>query len=160
MKSNITTKFKMKQLLNVSSLLVFVLLFISCKDKNETPKPTEKDKILVNYPWRMSAVTDLSGNTIPTNKLNTQTQQIGKDMDIQFLANNVTKALDRGSSQVVNGGTWYLKDDSKTLDINIVGFAGQFGVEELTNSKMRLKSKMPISGVEQETLMVFEPVIK
>lgn len=150
----------MRQLFNLSSLLVLVLLSVSCKDKNETPMATEKDKILINYPWRMSAVTDVSGTVIPANKLNGQTQSIGKDMDIQFLKNNVTKALDRGSSQVINGGTWYLIDEAKTLDINIIGFAGQFGVVELTNSKLRLKSKMPVSGVEQETIMVFEPVIK
>jgi hypothetical protein len=152
----------MNRIFNLCAVVVALFFMISCggKDTEETPKPTEKDKILINYPWRMSSVTDLSGVTIATNKLNTQTQSIGKDMDIQFLANNVTKAFDRGSSQVLNGGTWYLKEESKILDINIAGFAGQFGVEELSNSKMRLKSKMPVSGVEQETIMVFEPVIK
>jgi hypothetical protein len=157
---NNITPIKMKQILSLSGLFVFMLVANSCKDNNETVKPTEKDKILINYPWRMSTVTDLSGNVIATNKLNDQTQAIGKYMDIQFLQNNVTKALDRSSSQVINGGTWYLKDESKTLDINVVGFVGQFGVEELTNSKLRLKSKMPVSGVEQETIMVFDPVVK
>jgi hypothetical protein len=150
----------MKQLTSFAFAFVVILLAVSCKDTTETTKPTEKDKILVNYPWRMSNVTDLSGASIPTNQLNTQTQAIGKYMDIQFLQNNVTKALDRGSSQVINGGTWYLKDESKTLDIDIVGFAGKFVVEELTNSKLRLRSKMPVNGVEVETIMVFDPVIK
>jgi hypothetical protein len=152
----------MNRLFNLSAALLAVFFLFSCKgkDTDETVKPTDKDKILVNYPWRMSAVTDLSGNAIPVNQLNEQTKAIGSYMDIQFLQNNVTKALDRKSAQVINGGTWYLKDASKTLDINVIGFAGQFGVEELTNSKLRLKSTMPVSGVDQETIMVFDPVIK
>ncbi|MCE6992586.1 hypothetical protein [Dyadobacter sp. CY323] len=143
--------------------LLFTLILAGCdkdKDKNETPQPTEKDKILINYPWRMSTVTDLNGKDIPVNQLNLQTQAIKEVMDIQFLQNNVTKAIDQNSKQVINGGTWYLIDDNKTLDIKISGFSGLFGVEELSNSKLRLKSKMPVSGVEQETIMVFQPVIK
>lgn len=143
----------------------FLALFLlSCDKKKENPnpepQPSEKDKILINYPWRMSTVTDLSGKAIPFNQLNAQTQAIKEVMDIQFLQNNVTKAIDQGSKQVINGGTWYLTNENKTLDIKISGFSGEFGVEELTNSKLRLKSKMPVSGVEQETIMVFEPVIK
>jgi hypothetical protein len=154
----------MKRLLLIAPLL-FTMLLLSCDDNKKqdpapNPQPSEKDKILINYPWRMSAVTDLSGKAIPFNQLNTQTQAIKEVMDIQFLQNNVTKAIDQGSKQVINGGTWYLKNDNKTLDIKISGFSGEFGVEELSNSKLRLKSKMPVSGVEQETIMVFEPVIK
>jgi hypothetical protein len=129
--------------------ILFAMLLMSCdKEKKETPtpEPSEKDKILINYPWRMSTVTDLTGKVIPLNQLNTQ--------------NNVTKAIDQRTKQVINGGTWYLINENKTLDIKISGFSGEFGVEELTNSKLRLKSKMPVSGVEQETIMVFEPVIK
>ncbi len=60
-------------------------------------------------------------------------------MDIQFLANNVTKALEQKTSQVINGGTWYLLDDAATLDIAVTGFSGKFGVVELTNSKLKIK---------------------
>ena len=154
----------MKRILLIVPLLLALFLVACDKDKKENttpnPTPTEKDKILTNYPWRMSTVTDLSGKVISFNQLNAQTRAIKEVMDIQFLQNNVTRAFDQGSKQVINGGTWYLIDESKTLDINISGFSGQFGVEEITNSKLRLKSKMPVSGVEQETIMVFEPVIQ
>jgi hypothetical protein len=143
--------------------LLLTLLLLGCdkdKDKNENPTLTEKDKILINYPWRMSTVTDLSNKDIPLNQLNAQTKAIKEEMDIQFLQNNVTKAIDQDSKQVINGGTWYLMDENKVLDIKISGFSGEFGVEELTNSKLRLKSKMPVNGIEQETIMVFQPVIK
>jgi hypothetical protein len=152
----------MRRLLLFTPLLLMLFLLGCGKDneKNETPDLTEKDKILINYPWRMSTVTDLTGNDISFNQLNTQTRAIKEVMDIQFLQNNVTKAIDQGSKQVINGGTWYLTNENRTLDIKISGFSGEFGVEELTNSKMRLKSLMPVNGVEQETIMVFEPVIK
>lgn len=152
----------MKQLLLfVPFLLMFVIAGCD-KDNNEkeTPNAAEKDKILVNYPWRLSAVTDLSGKPIPASQLNLETRAIGDYMDIQFLQNNVTKAIERKSSQVINGGTWYLTNNTSTLDVKVSGFSGEFGVNELTNSRMKLKSTMPVGGVEQETLMVFEPVIK
>ncbi|MBO9616351.1 MAG: hypothetical protein J7619_26910 [Dyadobacter sp.] len=151
----------MKRLLLFVPVLFFSLLMISCggKDNNETPEPTAKSKILVNYPWRMSSVTDLSGKDIPKTQLSGDTKFI-LEMDIQFQQNATVRALDQNSSQVINGGTWYLINEEKALDIKIVGFSGEFGLEELTNSKMRLKSKMPVNGVEQEAIMVFQPVIK
>jgi hypothetical protein len=149
----------MRRLLLLTPLL-FSLLLLGCgKDKKENPQPAELNKILVNYPWRMSTVTDLSGRDIPSNQLNMQTQAIKTSMDIQFMQNNVTRAIDQLSKQVINGGTWYLINENKTLDIRISGFAGEFGLEELTNSRLRLRSKMPVNGVEQETIMVFQPVI-
>ncbi|OJV15935.1 MAG: hypothetical protein BGO21_30665 [Dyadobacter sp. 50-39] len=151
----------MKRLLLFVPVLFFSLLVISCKDKDkeQTPEPTAKSKILVNYPWRMSSVTDLSGKDIPKNQLSGDTKFI-LEMDIQFQQNATVRALDQSSSQVINGGTWYLINEEKALDIKIVGFSGEFGLEELTNSRMKLKSKMPINGVEQEAIMVFQPVIK
>jgi hypothetical protein len=149
----------MKHLINLSAFLVLILISASCKDKNETLKPTEKDKILVNYPWRMSVVTDLNGKAIAMEKLNLLTQGI-PSMKIEFVTGNKVYARGIADPQVINGGTWYLIEDSKVLDIDIISFKGKFGVEELSNSKMRLKSTMPVSGVDQETIMVFEPVVK
>lgn len=152
----------MNRLINLVAVFAILFLLVSCgsKDNDENVTPTEKSKILVNYPWRMSSVTDLSGKTIATSQLNTETKAIADYMDIQFLSNNVTKALEQKTSQVINGGTWYLIDDGATLDIAVTGFSGKFGVVELTNSKLRLQSTMPVGGVDAETIMVFEPVIK
>lgn len=150
----------MKKIFTLVPFLGILFLLTSCggKDNKVTPEPTAKDKILINYPWKMYDVTDLSGQTISKEKLNLQTQYI-PSMEIQFNTGNKVYAKDV-TSQVLNGGTWYLINESKVLDIDIIGFKGQFGVEELTNSKMRLKSTMPVSGVDQETIMVFAPVIK
>lgn len=152
----------MNRLINLVAVFVILFSLGSCgsKDNDDSVKPTEKSKILVNYPWRMSSVTDLNGKAIPDNLLSTDTKSIGTYMDIQFLSNNVTKALEQKTSQVINGGTWYLIDNDATLDIVITGFSGKFGVVELTNSKLRLQSSMPVDGVATQTIMVFQPVIK
>ena len=151
----------MKRIFSLLPALVILFLLNSCKDKdnNGTVQPTEKDKILVSYPWKMVMVTDLSGNTIAADKLNAQTQAF-PSMEFQFVTGSKVYARGVNDSQVINGGTWYLVEDSKMLNIDISGFAGKFGVEELTNSKMRLRSTMPVSGVDQETIMVFNPIIK
>ena len=152
----------MKNFISSFFFLALASSIFSCggKDDPETPAPTEtaKGKILVNYPWKMTAVKDLNGKTIPPNQLNTLTQAL-PTMEILFQSGNKVVAKDE-ALQFPNGGTWYLIENETKLDINITGFAGKFGVEELTSSKMRLKSSMPVNGVDQETIMEFAPVIK
>ncbi len=146
--------------LYINALLLVAVLFIAgcSKDNSGTPSLTEKDKILVQYPWKLVNVTDLNGKAIPTNQLNAQTQYIPL-LDIEFVVGNKVYAKD-AALQVQNGGTWYLKENNQFLEVDVVGFKGNFGVNELSNARMKLKSTMPIAGVDQETLMVFQPVIK
>ncbi|HEV7349477.1 hypothetical protein [Telluribacter sp.] len=148
----------MNRLLTYLSVLAFFFVMAGCNE-GSNPGPTQsKDKILVSSPWRLKSVTDPSGKAIPQNQLSFETQAIYM-FDIQFFDNNVTKALDRVSRQVVNGGTWYLKDNSQTLDIEVSQFKGLFGVVELSRTKMTLKQRFSIGGVEQEAYLVFEPVV-
>ncbi|WP_254412353.1 hypothetical protein [Dyadobacter diqingensis] len=150
----------MNRLINLVAVFAILFLLGSCgKDSDDPAKPTEKSKILVNYPWLMTSVTDLKGVAISPNQLNLETRAIS-EMEIQFLQNNVVKAKDKNTQQVTNGGTWALQEDTNILDIKISGFSGAFGVEEISNSKLKLKNKMPVNGVEVETIMVFDPVIK
>ena len=160
-KFNHITLHNMKRIFKLIPLFTILFFIASCKDKdnNGTTLPTEKDKILVNYPWSLTAVTDLSGKTIASSQLN-ETTRLLPLLNFEFQAGNKVFARGIGDSQVVNGGTWYLIQDGKVIDINVSGFKGEFGLEELSNTKMRLKSKMPVGGVEQETIMVFAPVIK
>ena len=155
------TRHNMKRIFTLIPLLTVLFFITSCKDKdnNGTALPTEKDKILVNYPWSLTGVTDLSGKTISPSQLN-ETTRLLPLLNFEFQAGNKVFARGIGDSQVVNGGTWYLVQDSKVIDINVTGFKGEFGLEELSNSRMRLKSTMPVNGVDQETIMVFAPVIK
>ena len=87
-------------------------------------------------------------------------QQVIYLIDIQFFDNNVTKAIDPYSKQVVNGGTWYLIDNNQVLDIEVSQFKGKFNIKELSRSKMTLANTVPVNGITQEAHLVFEPVIK
>lgn len=153
----------MKRILAFIPVMVLMILISSCgsKDNNVTPEPalTGKDKILVNYPWKVISITDLSGKEIAKNKWDATAQAL-PNMNFEFQTGNKVFARGIGDFQVVNGGTWYLTKENTVLDINITGFKGEFGVQELTNSKMKLTRKMPIDGTDQETVMVFEPVVK
>ncbi|WP_247235038.1 hypothetical protein [Telluribacter sp. SYSU D00476] len=149
----------MNRFLTYLTVLAFVGLFAACNNSNPEPVNQTKDKVLVSNPWRLKSVTDINGKAIPSNQLNFETQAIYL-FDIQFFDNNVTKALDRTTRQVVNGGTWYLKDDSQVLDIEVSQFKGAFGVVELSRAKMTLKNRVPVSGVQQDAHLVFEPVIQ
>ncbi|WP_373511488.1 hypothetical protein [Persicitalea sp.] len=152
---------------NIKPLLfaLFMLCFATACDKNTTDPQdpstatTSKDKVLISNPWRLVNVTDASGKAIPQNQLGLETLAIYL-FDIQFFENNVTKAIDRTSRQVVNGGTWYLKENDQILDIEINAFKGKFGIKELTRAKLTLSNQVPVNGVNQLANLVFEPVVK
>lgn len=146
---------------NLYILAALLLVFtVSCNKENKTdPQSTAKDKVLISNPWRLVGVTDGSGKDIPQNQLNIETQAIYL-FDIQFFDNNVTKALDRTSKQVVNGGTWYLIENNEILDIEVSQFKGKFPIKELSRSKLILVNTVPVNGVNQEARLVFEPVVK
>lgn len=146
---------------NLYILAALLMVFtIACdKDTKTDPQGTDKGKVLVTNPWRLVSVTDASGKAIPQNQLNIETQAIYL-FDIQFFDNNVTKALDRTSKQVVNGGTWYLIENNEILDIEVSQFKGKFPIKELSRSKMTLGNTVLVNGVSQEARLVFEPVVQ
>jgi hypothetical protein len=142
-------------------LVVLLLVFVVACDKETKvdPQATDKNKVLISNPWRLVNVTDASGKAIPQNQLNFETKAIYL-FDIQFFDNNVTKAFDRTSKQVVNGGTWYLIENNEILDIEVSQFKGKFPIKELSRSKMTLGNTVPVNGVNQEAQLVFEPVVQ
>ncbi len=146
---------------NLYILSAFLMIFtVACdKDTKTDPQVADKGKVLITNPWRLLNVTDASGKAIPSNQLNIETQAIYL-FDIQFFDNNVTKALDRTSKQVVNGGTWYLIENNEILDIEVSQFKGKFPIKELSRSRMTLGNTVLVNGVTQEAHLVFEPVIK
>ncbi|GAB2772685.1 hypothetical protein GCM10027275_14510 [Rhabdobacter roseus] len=151
----------MKRFLNFATIFTLLWLSTGCERNNPEPnaKLTPQERTLVNYPWRLVDVTDANGRSIPQNQLNLETQLIYL-FDIQFFENNITKALDRVSRQVINGGTWYLVEDAKVLDVEVSQFKGKFAVGELSSSKLTLKNKVPVNGVEQDANLVFQPVVQ
>ncbi len=151
---------------NVKSvfLAALVLLFVSSCDREtagpQNPDTTaDKNKVLIANPWRLVSITDASGKAIPQNQLDLETLAIYL-FDIQFFDNNVTKAIDRTSRQVVNGGTWYLVENEQILDIAVNQFKGKFGIKELSRAKMSLSNEISVKGSKQQANLVFEPVVK
>jgi hypothetical protein len=148
----------MNRILSFIFPLVLVVVLAACNGKTTTPEPDNaKDKVLVSYPWRLIDVTDVNNKAIPQNQLALETQAIYL-FDIQFFDNNVTKAFDRVSRQVINGGTWYLRENDEVLDIEVSQFKGKFKVVGLNRTRMTLMNKIPVGGQQQDAYLVFEPV--
>ena len=115
-----------------------ILLFaFSCKKTETTTEPV---KIISANFWKLDRFADTDGKTLSQNQLNSQAQALF-GLDYEFRDDNVTRAKDRITKQILNAGTWYLIDDNQTLDIDILGFKGKFKVIEISKSKMVLQSE-------------------
>ncbi|CAH0994068.1 hypothetical protein EMA8858_00175 [Emticicia aquatica] len=125
----------------MKNILFLAILFFafSCK-KSETV--TEPTKIISANFWKLDRFSDLDGKTLSQNQLNSQAQALF-GLDYEFREDNVTRAKDRITKQILNAGTWYLTDENsvKNLDIDILGFKGKFKVIELSKSKMVLQAE-------------------
>jgi hypothetical protein len=145
--------------------LVFIALLslvIACKkDGNSTPStPVE---LMTGNGWKVDRFATLDGTTITSNKLNATTALI-LTLDFAFLSPDskgvgVVRATDKISKQVVNAGTWAFIENNTKVDIKVVGFTGAFSVVELSKTKLVLRNKVPVSGVETDTNMEFSPVL-
>jgi hypothetical protein len=119
-------------------LFLFVALFIFACKKTETV--TEPTKIISANFWKLDRFADNDGKTLSQNQLNLQAQALF-GLDYEFRDDNVTRAKDRITKQILNAGTWYLLDANQTLDIDILGFKGKFKVIEISKSKLVLQAE-------------------
>jgi hypothetical protein len=122
-----------------NSLFLFVALFIFACKKDETTV-TEPTKIISANFWKLDRFSDTDGKTLSQNQLNSQAQALF-GLDYEFRDDNVTRAKDRITKQILNAGTWYLLDANQTLDIDILGFKGKFKVVEISKSKLVLQAE-------------------
>ena len=74
------------------------------------------------------------------NQLNSQAQALF-GLDYEFRNDNVTRAKDRITKQILNAGTWYLINSNQVLDIDILGFKGQFKLVEISKTKLVLQAE-------------------
>lgn len=118
-------------------VLALFSIIAACKDDKE-PENASVKILVANY-WKLDRYTDASGKTLSTNDLNSQAQAIFA-LEFEFRDDNVTRGRDKASKQVLNAGTWALKDDNKILDIQIIGFGGEFKIIQLTSAKMILQA--------------------
>ncbi len=124
----------MKNLI-LTSLLLFA---ISCK------KPAlvanEPAKIITANFWKLDRYTDVNSRILNQNELNSQANGIF-GLEFEFISDNRVRGRDRVSKQILNAGTWYLIDQNKVMDIDVLGFTGKFKVIELSKTKMILQAE-------------------
>ena len=128
------------------------------KDEGTTPAPTaaSQTELLVANNWQTSRVSTTEGLSINRNRLNLSTQVLF-DLDMQFRNNNTVRAIDRTSKQIINGGTWKLTADLKSIDVDVTGFTGNFPIIELGRTKLILGQRAPVDGKDADIHLEFDP---
>ncbi|MBC3785691.1 hypothetical protein [Spirosoma utsteinense] len=140
------------------SLLLSATLF-SCKDDDKNnPTVNSQTELLVSNNWQTTRVSTTDGQTIATNRLGTSTQVLF-GLDMQFRNNNTVRAVDRVSKQIINGGTWTLAPDGKSMDVDVTGFKGNFPIVELNRTKLILRQRAPVDGKDTDINLEFDPSV-
>jgi hypothetical protein len=100
----------------MKNLLLIVIVFFAISCKKSEIKATEPIKVLTANFWKLDRFTDIVGKTLSQNQLNSQAQALF-GLDYEFRNDNVTRAKDRITKQILNAGTWFLISDNQILDI-------------------------------------------
>jgi hypothetical protein len=147
--------------MNRFRFLLFCLLslgtLVGCKDDNNTPTTGSQTELLVSNNWQITDITNANGQSISRNRLNT-TNQILFGLKFEFRNNNTVRAYDPNSSNsIINQGTWKLASDSKSMDVDVSGFKGNFPIVELNRSSLILRQQAPVDGTTTDINLVFAP---
>ncbi|GAB3990264.1 hypothetical protein GCM10028807_17050 [Spirosoma daeguense] len=140
-------------------LTIFVNGLIGCKKDDGPITADSQSDLLVANNWRMKRVSDVAGQEINRSRLNLTTQVVF-DLDMQFRNNGTVRALDpKQSNSVINGGSWKLAADNKSIDVDVTGFKGNFPIIQLTRSKFILRQRAPVDGKDTDINLEFDPAI-
>lgn len=138
--------------------LMLVATLISCDD--DTPSvitAASQTELLANNNWRLARVSDINGQLINQSRLNADTRYLFS-LNMQFRSDNTVRALDPGqSNNIVNGGTWKLTADNKTLDVAVNGFSGKFPIIQLDRRQLVLRQVAPVDGKNADINLEFDP---
>ncbi|GAA4449472.1 hypothetical protein GCM10023189_08880 [Nibrella saemangeumensis] len=137
-------------------LFCVTITLANCKKTTEPAASGDRAEVIMSTGWKLDRVTDANRQTINQSQLNLATMAL-YGMEIQFRANNMTRAVDRVTKQVLNGGTWYLVENNQAVDIEINQFKGRFPIVELSRSKLILRNKVPVAGTETDANLEFVP---
>ena len=124
----------------MKNILFFALILFAFSCKKSEVTVAEPTKVLSANFWKLDRFADIEGKTLSQNQLNSQAQALF-GLDYEFRSDNVTRAKDRITKQILNAGTWYLIQDNQVLDIDILGFKGQFKVVEISKTKLVLQAE-------------------
>jgi hypothetical protein len=139
-------------------LSVLLLGTFSCKKEDGPVTAETRTELLVTTNWRLERITDANGNTIATNRLGTSALVLNF-IDIQFTSNNIARALDRSTRQIINGGTWFLVEDNQSLDVNVTGFKGIFPILTLSRTRFSIRQTTKVDGVDTLVNLEFSPAV-
>lgn len=118
-------------------LLISVLFIASkCKDK-EIIEPAQ---VMTSKLWKLDRFSDTDNKTLTQNQLNSQAVGLF-GLEIEFRENNVTRARDRQTKQIVNTGTWYLIENNKYIDIDAQGIKGKFELVLVQKDKLIIRAE-------------------
>ncbi|MCK8493745.1 MULTISPECIES: hypothetical protein [Spirosoma] len=139
-------------------LLPLLAFLFNCKKDNSSPEPTaaSQTELLVANKWLLDRVSNTNDQTISVGQMGTNTLVLF-ELDMQFRSDGTVRAINRLTSQIPNGGTWKLAPDFKSMDVDVNGFKGNFPIVELTRTKLTLRQRAPVSGVESDINLEFKP---
>ena len=147
--------------LSAVTLFVFFGLTQCGPDDTNNPTPTQSSQtdLLVANNWHTFQVSTPDGQALNKSRLNLATQVLF-DLNMQFRNNGTVRALDpKQSNSVVNGGTWTLASDNKSIDVDVTGFKGNFPIVTLSKSKLTLRQRAPVDGKDADINLEFEPTL-
>lgn len=142
---------------------IFILLagifLVSCKDPEIDSENKSKEELLTANAWQLEKFTDPNGKTISDGALNS-TAKLLYFMIFEFKSNLEVRGIDKTSKGIINRGTWsYRTDGSEIIDIDIVGFSGEFEIINISKKTLTLEAKTGdnLTGVGPEIYLVFSP---
>lgn len=139
-------------------LLVMVLAssLTACKDDSSAITAQSQTNLLVANKWLLTRVATTSDQTISQSQLNLATLLL-YELNMEFKANNTVRAINTKTQQIVNGGTWTLAPDNRSMDVVVTGFTGNFPIIELSRTKLTLRQRAPIGGKDTDINLEFVP---
>ncbi|WP_338877004.1 hypothetical protein WBJ53_15210 [Spirosoma sp. SC4-14] len=148
----------MKQIRVALIGLLLSIVFAGCKKNDDTPTPTAQSQtdLLVANKWLLNRVSTTDDKTIGTSQMNTTTLLLF-ELDMQFKDDGTVRAINHLTGQIPNGGTWKLASDNQSIDVDVTGFKGNFPIVVLTKTKLTLRQRAPVNGVDTDINLEFTP---
>lgn len=140
-------------------ILFFCLSLIACKKTTVEAEKTTSEKLMAND-WQLDRYTNTSGKTLSNVEVGSQAAGL-YSMLFRFQANNITKGVEKTSKQVINAGSWYLKENNTIIDIAVIGFGGKFKIVEISSKKLILQTDTNnlIFGIGNVVNLEFYPAL-
>lgn len=124
----------------VTYLLMFSLLFFSCKENDQEIDPNKpKLELLSQNNWKLDRFSTPDGQMIQQNQLN-QEAQLLFIMDFEFLSNFEVRGVERSSKTIIDRGVWKFLNNEESINVKLALLDYDFQIVRLTNSRLTLQA--------------------